>query len=272
MPIGYWDSAANGGSGCYIESSSFSCTTLDSNGDGDWGSSTYVSGDLANGYYGSISNSAYSTGGYFISGSYTSLDSIGSGVWNGQAYYAGNAQATGWNGYYYYVDNQQTTLDEFGDGYWNGVTYDNGVPQILAVRFVGTFSGDWADVSNWTDAASTTATVMPDGSSSVTILSAVTTDNSYAASVANMTVDGTYVAVNVSVSSSAVFKNGAYLASGATLTGDAEFRDTSYMESGSAVTGDATFKGRSLNKNDISGNVTSAHGGGINGSNILGFA
>lgn len=270
MPIGYWDSSANGGSGCYIEWSTYSCTTLDYNGDGDYGSLTYVGGDPANGYYGSISNSAYSTGGYFLSGLYTSLDSNGSGFWNSQAYYNGNSQSTGWNAYYYYIDNVQTTLDEFGDGIWNGNTYVNGVIQIVATRFA--ISGDWNNVSNWTDDSLVTATVMPDGTASVSVFADVTSNSGSTPVMPTVTVDGARIEITIEVSGSVIFRNGGVLAATGYITGDAEFRDSSYMESGSTITGDATFRGNSYNASGVMGSVTAAHGGGINGSNVLGFA
>ena len=91
----------------------------------------------------------------------------------------------------------------------------------------------------------------------------------------NVTISGAFgfpLSITVSYGGKATFKNGAFLESPASLSGDAEFLDTAYMQSGSSISGNVTFKGRSVNKNDISGTVTAAHGGGINGSNILGFA
>lgn len=270
MPIGYWDSSANDGFGCYIDYSTYSCTGLDYNGDGDYGSLTYVGGDPANGYYSTISNSAYSMGGYFISGVYTTLDSNGHGFWSGQAYYSGSAQPTGWNTYYYYIDNVQTTLNEFGDGTWNGNTYVAGIIQITGTRFAT--SGDWSTASNWTDDALVTATLLPDGTSAVTVLADVTSNSGSTPVMTTVTVDNARIEIALEASGSVIFKNGAVLAATGYITGDAEFRDSASMESGSTVSGDATFKGNSYNQNGITGTVTASHGGGINGSNILGLA
>jgi hypothetical protein len=339
MPIGYWDSSANDGNGCYIDYSTYGCTNLDYTGSGDHNGLTYYNGDPANGYYSGISNSyalfpaffvngvatsldscgtgywsgsyyvdgsanesawsscanmwvyqgstvfgvdssgngwASTTMQYFIGGAPTSLDSMGSGFWNNHAYYSGSQQPNGWNGYYWYINDQQTNLDSLGNGTWNGVTYAAGVAQIVGTRFVGAASGDWNDVSNWRDAASNAATLLPDGNSTITVVAPISQDTSYAASAPNMIVEGsgTYVSISLTIltGGKALFRNGAYLGFGASISGDVEFADTAYMESGASVTGNATFRGRSVNKANISGTVTGAHGGGINGSNILGFA
>lgn len=356
MPLGYWDGTANGGSGCYIDNSTMSCTPLDYDGNGDYNGSTYYYGEPANGYYssipgssytntyfyygspttlnssgtgywsgfyyiggtsttldtcgngywnsnyyveGTISESAYSSCAYawifqgsaqsgvdasgngystssysyFLAGAQTTLDSVGSGFWNGHAYYNGSLQPDGYNGYYYYLNDVQTTLDSSGNGTWNGVTYAAGVAVIVGTKFVGATDGDWGTIANWTDNAANVATALPDGMSPVTILADLTADSSYGASAPGMTVDNAAISISITMSSgTAVFKNGARLVTGGGIIGDAEFRDTSYLDSGGAITGNATFKGNSTNRNDISGTVTGAHGGGINGSNVLGFA
>ena len=340
MPIGYWDSSANDGFGCYIDSSSMQCTSLDSNGTGDYNGLTYYYGDPASGYIGYLANSQYTSGGYFVSGVYTTLnnygngswnsqnyvdgsvnnsgwstgeniwyyngsshfgvdssgngystaslqwfiagtpttlDSYGSGFWNNHAYYYGSLQPNGYNGYYYYLNDVQTTLDSSGNGTWNGVTYASGVAQIVGTKFVGS-PGDsnWDTITNWTDDLGNVATLLPDGNSPITVLGATNGYNMTGPTTfPSMIVSGGFsfaMSVTISSGGKAVFKNGAILASTTSISGDVEFQDTAYMESGSSITGNVTFKGRSVNKNDISGTVTAAHGGGINGSNILGFA
>lgn len=359
MPIGYWDSSANNGSGCYVDSSSSNCTPLDAFGNGDYNGLTYSNGDPAQGYYSSIPGSAYSNtyflsgsatslnssgtgsynntyyiggsatsldscgngswngtnyvdgsasnsawsscanqwwyngayqsgvdsygngyamsaGYYFIAGAQTTLDMMGNGFWSGHAYYSGSLQPTGWNGTYYYISDQQTTLDSSGNGTWNGTTYSAGVAQIVGTKFVGSSSGNFDSVSNWTDAGGAAANLLPDGNSAITVVGDVTANMSNAASsVPGLTVSGQasfQIPITVTSGGTAVFTGSASLGSGGSITGDAEFRDSAYMASGSSVTGNVTFRGKSVNKNDISGTVTGSHGGGINGSNILGFA
>lgn len=153
MPIGYWDSTANGGTGCYIDTMSSTCTTLTFNGDGDWNGYTYVGGDLAEGYYGIISNSVY-TSTYFIGGVATTLDVCGTGYWEANYYvdgvqtesaysncdlrwyYFGQAMdglSVDGSGYQfdfgYFIGGQLTSLDNNGSGYWNNQAYYQGVLQ-----------------------------------------------------------------------------------------------------------------------------------------------
>lgn len=266
-------------------------TTLDSCGNGSWDGSNYVDGVVSNSAWSSCANQwwyngAYQSGVdsfgngysmtagyYFLSGQQTTLDMMGNGFFDGHAYYNATQQATGWNGYFWYINDVETTLDSSGNGTWNGGTYVNGVLQTYGVTFAGSVSGDgdWANVANWLDANGGGAALLPDGSSAVTIIANVTQCSSgQPAILPSMVVDGASLGISVMVTPGlAVFKNGASLQS--SLDGSAEFYDTSFMGMATVV-GNATFYGNSSNRNGIGGTTTAAHGGGINGSNILGFA
>lgn len=266
-------------------------TMLDSCGNGSWNGSNYVDGTVSNSAWSSCANVWYfngltesgvdqngngwswSSNQYFLGGAQTTLDYSGNGTWNGLPYYGGTAQPTGWNGYSYWITNLETTLDSSGSGTWNGGTYVNGVLQTYGVTFAGSVSGDgdWANVANWLDANGGGAALLPDGSSAVTIIANVTQCSSgQPAILPSMVVDGASLGISVMVTPGlAVFKNGASLQS--SLDGSAAFYDTSFM-SMATVVGNATFYGNSSNRNGIGGTTTAAHGGGINGSNILGFA
>lgn len=255
MPLGYYDNTLS----CYYDPSANQCTTLDTLGNGDYNGLTYSGGDPADGYYSSIPSSTY-TNTYFIAGQPTSLNASGNGAWSS----------------FWYIGGVLTTLNSSGTGTWNGVNYVNGEVEVLGTKFTGSADGNWDNIANWTNATGTSANVLPDGTNAVTVVGSVTSNmTSVAATLPGLTVSGSAsfgISVTVSSPGVAVFKNSASLANGATITGDVEFRDTSYLDSGAVVDGNVTFKGRAYNKNGVSGTITSAHGGGINGSNILGVA
>lgn len=288
------DSNGNGYWGMYYYVSGTQ-TSLDNCGNGSWNGNYYVDGAVSSSSYSSCalswvyqgtsqsgldsSGNGYSSTStaYFLSGVQTTLDSVGSGFWDNHAYYTGSLQPTGYNGYYYYINDVQTTLDSSGNGTWNGGTYVSGVLQVLGTRYTGAAAnGNWDDVANWTNDAGSVATALPDGNAPVTILSSPSSNMSNATtSFPGITVSGNfslYFSMTMTNNGLALFKNGASLGANATIYGDAEFRDTAYLDSGGSVSGSVTFKGRAVNKNGITGAVTGAHGGGINGSNVLGFA
>lgn len=272
-----------------------SVTTLDSCGNGYYNGSYYVDGSVSSSawspcasqyiYNGSSQSGVDSSGNgyssssnaYFIAGTPTTLDSNGSGFWNNHAYSVGSLQPNGWNGYYWYINDVQTTLDSSGNGTWNGITYSAGVAQIIGTKFVGS-PGDsnWDTVTNWTDDLGNVATTLPDGNSPITVLAYTNGYNMVGPTTfPNVTVSGAFsfpMSITVQTGGTAVFKNGASLPSTGSIMGDVEFRDTAYMDNGAYISGTVTFKGNSVNKSGITGTVIGAHGGGINGSNILGFA
>jgi hypothetical protein len=280
MPDG-WDSGSNT---YYLGGEA---TTLDQNGTGDWNGLHYEGGNPATGYYGSYyyingyqtTLDAYGSGSwqkqpnggyaYFLNGDETTLDPMsGSGVWNGLVYYQGNQQPTGWNGSYYYIDNVQTTLIFDGSGTWNGYEYVNGTKRVVGSLF-DALPGDLGDPNAWKDSNGLTATEYPvNGDITITgVVNANSVGNTWNV----VTLTGS-ASIQAGMSASLFkFYGSSTVDGGCTVTGNCEFYDNSTIVAGSSVTGDATFHGNSVNKNGISGTVTASHGGGINGSSILGI-
>jgi len=109
-------------------------------------------------------------------------------------------------------------------------------------------------------------------------------DNSYAknSTLRNLVTfnDNSYTDANVTVYiNNAIFNNNSYTsgsystlnAMSGSQTGSIIFNHNSYIGKGTTIVGNVTFTGNSSNRNGISHNIIPRHGGGINGSNILGI-
>ena len=272
-------------------------TTLDYCGNGTWNGTHYVDGSQnGNGY----SNCAAS---YWINGQQTTLDQYGTGAWNGY-YYSSGTQTTldtcgsgTWNGTHYidgaqnnngysgcssswWINGQQTTLDTSGNGTWNGVLYIAGVPAIVGVRFTGSYSGNLEDIQNWLGASGAAADTLPSFNGDADVVIAGTAPQGGSTSFNNVTVVSggvlslqTLYCNNITFTGTGVF-DGALGTASIVLSGTATFRDQSEMRNGATISGGTVvFRNKAVNKNGLdSTTVVSAHGGGINGSNVLGFA
>jgi hypothetical protein len=84
----------------------------------------------------------------------------------------------------------------------------------------------------------------------------------------NLTYSSGNLGIAITVTGTATFKDTSY--NDNLITGDAIFLGNSYLTATAQVTGSATFRDNSYNLANC-GSVIAQHGGGINGSNILGI-
>ena len=266
-------------------------TTLNSDGNGYWVDTYYLGGvatPLNSDGNGCLDNKIYTAGSvtfdpatdtgyntcdstYYVSGVATTLDSSGYGNYDGVHYSAYPTTFEGWDAATstYYFSGVATTLDSSGNGNWNGIEYINGL-SARTLYFNGGVDSDWNNLSNWwtSNTYSTQAVALPSSIDSTVMSATCNTNSGSEPTVVNLTYSSGNLGIAITVTGTATFKDTSY--NDNLITGDAIFLGNSYLTATAQVTGSATFRDNSYNLANC-GSVIAQHGGGINGSNILGI-